>query len=323
VDQGASGNVLLSLDGTGKPISPGTAVTAGGPLPTPFAIGHWLGDVNGSFAMFNAGPTNLALSIFAMPQGGRLQQNATPKLEFADFVPSPPGDQNNPNGNTTQAAAAHILLNGGSPNLVHHRVFAGNTGDPKKQATVSNFVSETHAPRDGIAFIGHAYLFPKQGQPPSGCGTNQYSIGLILAGGYSLIRSPDPNNPCLNYTCQTECSFIQYADPITPNARVIFIGACDDFNGVMAGMWNITAQTQGFALIIPNLSTLPQGSPGGVDLWQSTLEWEQIATNLSNGKTVGQAVNAANQYLQSQSSRFTVPPQAWTIVGDSNVKFRP
>jgi hypothetical protein len=69
---------------------------------------------------------------------------------------------------------------------------------------------------------------------------------------------------------------------------------------------------------------LPNDSPGGVDLWQSALEWEQIAMNLSTGMNVGQAVAAANQYLQNHTSLFQPnPAEAWLIVGDSNVQFKP
>ena len=143
-----------------------------------------------------------------------------------------------------------------------------------------------------------------------------------------LIRIPnesfDPSNPCYNYSYPPpQPSHIQYEPQINSNAKIIFVGACDDVNGVLASLWNITSQTQGQALVIPDLSTAPQNLPGVVDLWQATLEWEQIAVNLAAGKTIQQAVTAANQYLQRIASQLADSPEAWLIVGDTSVQVKP
>ena len=74
---------------------------------------------------------------------------------------------------------------------------------------------------------------------------------------------------------------------------------------------------------MPDLSTVPTADPGRVDLWQATLVWEQIATNLAAGQTIQQAVTAANSHLIDIASQLTNPPEAWRIIGDPNVKLKP
>jgi hypothetical protein len=308
---------LTSLDKTGSSTSLTSISGLGGGL-TPWALGNWVGTINGLFSMFSAIPNNLTLSDYVVPQGNRQNQNATPKLQFADFIPGLTCT-NNTRCNSAEATGADIVLNGGSKTLVNHLVYADNGSHP---ATIVNFLKESATPRDGIAFIGHSLVL----QTPT-CGTANYSVGLSFADGI-LIRTPnqffDQNNPCYNYSFPPPQPFaITYANLIKTNAKVIFIGACDDINGVLGSLWDINSQTQGQALVMPDLSTVPQNMPGAVDLWQATLEWEQIASNLAAGKTLQQAVAAANQFLQSIASTLASPPEAWLIIGDPSVRLKP
>jgi hypothetical protein len=65
---------LLSLDNAGTPSPSGTTVMG---LPSPWALGNWFGDMNGSFAEF-AGPLiNLASSLYPFPGGDAEGQNAS------------------------------------------------------------------------------------------------------------------------------------------------------------------------------------------------------------------------------------------------------
>lgn len=196
---------------------------------------------------------------------------------------------------------------------MNHNVFSDGT------AAVAKYLKESASPLDGIAFIGHALLTTT---PP--CGTTNYSVGLVFADGW-LVRTPnqppDPNNPCYNYGFDPPPT---YRAQIPTDAKIIFIAACDDFNGVLGSLWNITNGTQGQALVMPDLSTTPDNIPGSVDLWQGAVEWEQIDINLAAGQTIQQAVADANQYIKANPAMFvTGYSQAWLIVGDPNVKLKP
>jgi hypothetical protein len=307
---------LLSLDGTGTPNSSGVSASC---FVSPWAVGNWVGYQNGLTSMIAGLPTNFSFSVFSLVQGGRQKQNASLKLQFSDFIPGAVcPDDPDPNCKTAQGAGAYIKANGGPPALVNHRIFAGQ--DENFPATIANFLKESASPRDAISFIGHSLVDTN----PT-CGTVQYSVGLIFVDGV-LMKTPnqffDPNNPCYNYAYPPPQPFsITYVSQINTNTKVVFIAACDDVNGVLASLWNISNQTMGQALVIPNLSILPKDNPGGVNLWQAELEWVQIASNLASGMTIQQAVTAANQYLQSIP--LLQPPQAWLVVGDPNVQLRP
>lgn len=141
------------------------------------------------------------------------------------------------------------------------------------------------------------------------------------AKGAPPARTPDPNNPCYNYGYDPPPT---YRAQIPTDAKIIFIAACDDFNGVLGSLWNITNATQGQALVMPDLTTTPDGMPGSVDLWQGAVEWEQINISLAAGQTIQQAVTAANQYIKANPTMFfTNYSQAWLIVGDPSVKLKP
>jgi hypothetical protein len=124
----------------------------------------------------------------------------------------------------------------------------------------------------------------------------------------------------------------QQQGPMQPRANVIFLGACGSFTLPYQYWFNISSNTKNHVLIVP---TDPDSTGllhvlGGV----ARIEWTLIAQDLAKGKTVAQAVAAANQTIHvagmfedkttTPSTPIVVPASfQWITIGDANLKLRP
>jgi hypothetical protein len=320
----------VSLDTTGRPSPCETFVTG---LLGSFALGNWVGSINGSSAMFKAFANDLSLSAYIAPQGNREQQDG-PKAVLSEFIPFPPCPNSNPACDTADKVGNHIEANVQPIAGVRHIIFTaiGTTLPHRVPATIANFRKEAATPRDAIALITHSE-FPGEVPPgPPYDGVN-YAIGLKFVDG-SLVRTPDLtrdpstnqlSQPFLAYTFPPDANPpVTFIPQINSNAKVVFIGACDTLHDVIPGLWNINSQTVGQALVVPDLNASKLDNAGLVDLWHATNVWEHIATALLAGQTIQQAVDAANKWLAgSNIVNRDHPAETWKIIGDTNVRLNP
>jgi hypothetical protein len=287
--------------------------------------------MNNSAVMFRNVANDLALSSFVTSQGNRQGQNAPPIPVLSEFVPFAPCDNTNGSCNTADKAGDHIRSYVQSVNIpVHQRIFTdlNTTRRDRRPAAVDYLRKESATPRDALALITHSYLEPVPAGPPPFDGIS-YSIGLKFADAF-LIRSPDSTQTWLNYGSSFPANpdqngnFFVFLPQVNTNAKVIFIGACDVLHDVLTGLWNINAQTQGRALVVPDLVASNLANAGLVDLWHATNVWEHKATGLLAGQTLQQAVDAANAWLLvSGIPTATHPAETWKIIGDPSVRLKP
>jgi len=157
-----------------------------------------------------------------------------------------------------------------------------------------------------VGFIGHSFDVAAQ---PSGA---EISVGLLF-GSSALVRTPDHNNPDLNYTITNGTNPIQVTQ-INTQAKVVFVGSC--FIGpIFEALWNITPSTKGQALIVPIGSQ-------AVILGHALAAWENILDDLVNKHmTVGDAVNQTNSYLPTTlDNNLNHPAEQYQVIGDASVK---
>jgi hypothetical protein len=117
----------------------------------------------------------------------------------------------------------------------------------------------------------------------------------VLIGNYCFVFLPGINGqpPVLK-------------DSLSPNAKVVFIGACQVTN-VFTDWWNLNLSQNGAgALVVPDLTAManaPQnaGNPnmGSVDLAQATVGYQAFVNALSTGSNVGDAITAANTAISN------------------------
>jgi hypothetical protein len=261
-------------------------------------------------------------------QGNRQQQRSAPKPVLSEFVPFAPCDNTNTSCNTPDNAGDQIQSYVQSINIpVLQRIFTGlnTTRTDRRPAVTAYFLKESSTPRDALAVITHSYLISVPPGPPPFDGIS-FSAGLDLVDA-ALVRTPDPSQIWLNYTSSNPDqygNFLVFVPSVNTNAKVIFIGACDVLHDVLPGLWNINNQSQGRALVVPDLDASRLANAGLVDLWHATNVWEHIATGLLAGQTLRQAVDAANAWLLvSGIPTATHPAETWKIIGDPNVRLKP
>jgi hypothetical protein len=207
---------------------------------------------------------------------------------------------------------------------VNHRFLIGNSVTPEAFLTQ---ISET---QDAVAFVGHStsVLFDPTGKD----NFQKYAVGLIMGStvgtdNEAIVIASNPNPPAgldllkpgnidAVYASQ-DPRFRKRPSKLDSHAKIIFIGACN-LADVFKYWWNINESTHGQSLVVP--------APGNDDvpLGIARFEWTLIAQGLAQGKSISDAVAAANSTIHV-ATLFDQPVPttlSWIVIGDNKLKLR-
>jgi hypothetical protein len=292
------------------------------------------GDGFSSLVSWALPPLDMALSYWPSVDGNASRTHQPPTLLMTHAYPTPQDSTGiSPDEIKAQTRRA-VPLNPSSDTPVTHTFLMGEA------LSTSNFVKAAELTSQALAYIGHALLEDVQLID----GTHFIApIGLWMGthapgpnGQLVNVRlriAPDPNPPPqLSFLSFQEYSddFVKGVDipqgPMQPRTNVIFIGSCGSFSISFQYWFNTNSATKKRALIVPtDLRDPGTGQflevPGGV----ARYAWTLIAQDLAKGKTVGQAVQAANQTIHVPGLFDIIVPAdfQWIVVGDANLKLRP
>jgi hypothetical protein len=156
------------------------------------------------------------------------------------------------------------------------------------QATLKQFLIDIKNPVQAVGFIGHAPEDPNTGLSVGICFADQY----LEKSGTNVSDAPGRPTP-------------KQVSSVANQTAVFFFATCNA-GLTFQSLWGITNNTQGRALIVPQIVMPLPLTTGG-------LAWQYAATKLGYGSDAGSAKDFANGALLKTFSNLT-----WRVIGDAS-----
>jgi hypothetical protein len=291
IEDGQLGFIQLSYNGNASQPVAGFQQAIVGP------VGSWF-DYSSGVPREIAGPdVDFDSMPFAQAQGD-LQAQRSGKANLVHFLPVNVSEPPQPLM-TAQAARLGISDLYISRQAANEPVFYIND-----QATFGKFVASLNDHRlDAVAFIGHSLDLANQ--PPA---TGFFSVGLCFYNFSCFSSRPGQ----LSYDNNNQPHPAQYVPALPLAPKVVFVASCFPGNDFLS-LWSSVSGKAGHVLVIPDNPSAVVG------LLNGTYFYDTFIVSLLKGKTVNQAVQDGNKYLDSLKppvkERWKVfPPQNGNIV---------
>jgi hypothetical protein len=275
---------------------------------------------------------DLALSFWPTTDGNLSGSHHPPTLLMTHMYPFP--DLTGVSADKIKSdTLLGVPLNPKTDSPVTHTFLIGD------KVSSSSFLDAIESTSQATAFIGHSQSLTvlledgTQGVRPVGflMGVERSTQGITDF--TRLVMAPyDPPTPSgLEYLARNvllpnyvpQALWIQQG-PMRPRANVIFLGSCGAYSLPFQYWFNIHSDTKQHALIVPT-DDLFTGDLLEVPAGVARFEWILIAQGMAQGKTIQQALDAANAQIHVPGQFDVVVPASfhWIAVGDANLKLRP
>ncbi|MFZ0412660.1 MAG: hypothetical protein WAL51_14155, partial [Candidatus Acidiferrales bacterium] len=285
---------LVQLDSFGNSGTPIAALQ----YPLPWSLGVYY-DISSSEMTSISGPnTPVSGSDFPEPQGSGAQNQQPNEPSVTYFTPVPAVFLG-----TTPTQLYNGTLEYVGTGRAHIKYLAAS-------ANPQTFKSEVAQPITFAGFIGHSFDIGLQ--PPFGTGDTSVGLRFTLSN-TSLIRTPQPGDPFIYSTTDTEGTKVSEVPHIDTQASVIFVGSC--YSGpLFQDFWNIGSTGTQALIVLKNPSAT-------VLLGHAAAAWQQLLYDMIVGNmTVQDAVHQINAYLPTITDINGIPvSERYKFVGNGCV----
>jgi hypothetical protein len=309
--------------------------------PDTAAVLSWTGNWYGSASSVQAslGITkyafsfvDLALSFWPTADGNLSGSHQPPSLLMTHMYPFP--DLTGVSADKIKSdTRLGVPLNPKTDFPVTHTFLIGD------KVSSSSFLDAIESTSQATAFIGHSQSLNvlledgSQAVRPVGFLMGVERSTQSITDFTRLVMAPyvRPTPPGLEYLTSDillpnyvpQALWIQQG-PMRPRANVIFLGSCGAYSLPFQYWFNIHSDTKQHALIVPT-DDLFTGDLLEVPAGVARFEWILIAQGMAQGKTVQQALDAANAQIHVPGQFDVVVPASfhWVAIGDANLKLRP